>query len=368
MRSKKTAVAALQITAVVALAVLEMFPAQAEASWRIAALAVLAGCTLYWVQSYRKTFRMQRDAVLNIRRAVNGNTRVRLLAKGEEDWNELIFAVNDLISSLEKLGITAVRSETARKQLLSNLSHDVRTPLTSIIGYIDALKDGVAANDREREEYLDILSAKSAGLKDMVDEMFTMAKLDADELSVQEEELDLAELTRETLIGFLPELTPLEIVPEFLIPEDSCPIRADRNHIQRIIGNLVRNALHYGGEGGLLGVELKRTGPVYRLKVWDKGPGIPVTELERVFDRTYRGERTGNRTQGSGLGLAIVKALAERSGGQVEASSLPWTETAFTVTLPALPKGNEPKEVVSKENAPKENVPKEIVQTEIIHK
>lgn len=365
MRSKKAGIAALQITAVVVLAVLEMLPVQVEQAWRIAALVILAGCTLYWVQSYRKTFRIQRDAVLNIRRAVNGNTRVRLLAKGEEDWNELIFTVNDLISSLEKLRITAFRSETARKQLLSNLSHDVRTPLTSIIGYIDALKDGVAANDREREEYLDILSAKSADLKDMVDEMFTMAKLDADELSLQEEELDLAELTRETLIGFLPELTTLEIVPEFLIPEDSCPIRADRNHIQRIIGNLVRNAVHYGGEGGLLGVELKQSGPVYRLKVWDKGPGIPGAELERVFDRTYRGERTGNRTQGSGLGLAIVKALAERSGGQVEASSLPWAETAFTITLPALSKEYVSKENVLKENVPKEFAPKESAQKEI---
>ncbi len=116
------------------------------------------------------------------------------------------------------------KSQKARKQLLSSISHDIRTPLTSIIGYIDALKDGIATSKEEELEYLEILSNKSNSLKQLVDEIFHMAKIDADELPFKEEQLDLSEITRETLIEFLPELSKYHIELKIDIPEKPCLI------------------------------------------------------------------------------------------------------------------------------------------------
>ena len=122
---------------------------------------------------------------------------------------------------------------------MSSISHDIRTPLTSIIGYIDALKDGVAS-EIEKQEYLKILYMKSNNLKHLVDEIFNMAKLDANEFPLKEEELDFSEVTREVLIEFLPELSKHNIELQIRIPESTCPIIADHLSIMRIIGNLMK--------------------------------------------------------------------------------------------------------------------------------
>ncbi len=122
-----------------------------------------------------------------LKRVADGNLRRRLLAKGGQPFNEIIFSINELIEQLEKVQINAAKSEAARKRLLSNISHDIRTPLTSIIGYVDALKDGVASSEEEKQEYLNILSKKSNSLKQLIDEIFNMAKLDANEVQLKTE-------------------------------------------------------------------------------------------------------------------------------------------------------------------------------------
>lgn len=137
---------------------------------------------------------------------MNGNVKTRLFAKDDSLFNEVIFSVNELIEQLEKVQVQTIKSEMARKRLLSSISHDIRTPLTSIIGYIDALKDDVAVSEEEKREYLQIISRKSNGLKHLIDDIFNMAKLDADDMPLKPETLDFAEIARESLIECLPDL------------------------------------------------------------------------------------------------------------------------------------------------------------------
>ncbi|PEA52736.1 two-component sensor histidine kinase [Bacillus pseudomycoides] len=277
----------------------------------------------------------RKSIVASLRRAIHGNLQTRLYTTNDDSLDDVIFSINELITELEKVQVEARKSQEARKQLLSSISHDIRTPLTSIIGYVDALKDGIASSEDEQREYLEILSKKSSSLKQLVDQIFNMAKLDSDEFPLQKESLDFAEITRESLIEFLPELSKHNIELQVHIPETPCPITADHLSLVRIIGNLMKNTIYYGKVGKLVGIELLETTSEYQLLIWDKGPGISNNDLENVFERMYRSDQSRNASHGgSGLGLAIAKALVEKNGGQIWVESIPWKKTTFSFSIP----------------------------------
>ncbi|MCR8645451.1 HAMP domain-containing histidine kinase [Paenibacillus sp. N1-5-1-14] len=270
-----------------------------------------------------------------LRRVSQGNVNVRLLVNDDSVVNEFIFTINELINQLDKIQVQTIKSEVARKSLLSNISHDIRTPLTSIIGYVDALNDDIATTREEKLEYLDIISRKSRALKQLIDEIFDLAKLDADEVTLRPETLDLAEMTRESLIEIMPALKQANMKLIVSIPEKKCSVTADRLSVQRILNNIVKNAVQHGQQGNELGVELTQQADAYHLKIWDKGQGIPQEELTKVFERMYRSESSRNPMYGgSGLGLAITKVLVEKNGGTIWAESQPGHKTTFTFTLP----------------------------------
>ncbi|PEX82236.1 two-component sensor histidine kinase [Bacillus cereus] len=302
---------------------------------KISLFITLILITIYLFFSRIHFIQSRKSMVTKLNRALKGNLQTRLFTNNDRSLHNIVFSINELIAELEKVQIEAKKSEESRKQLLSSISHDIRTPLTSIIGYIDALKDGIAASEIEKQEYLKILYMKSNNLKHLVDEIFNMAKLDANEFPLKEEELDFSEVTREVLIEFLPELSKHNIELQVLIPESTCPIIADHLSLIRVIGNLTKNAIYYGKDGKIVGVELLETDTEYELLIWDKGPGIPKHDLQNVFERMYRSEQSRSSSLGgSGLGLSICKALVEKNGGHIWVDSIPWERTTFGFSIP----------------------------------
>ncbi|WP_066193478.1 sensor histidine kinase [Gracilibacillus timonensis] len=288
-----------------------------------------------------RTFLQLKQINKAIKRAVQGNLKTRLWTNPDHTLDDIIFSINELIEEAEEIQIQSLQSQQAREKILSGISHDLRTPLTSIIGYIDALKDGIAASETEKQAYLDIISRKSSRLKHLVDELFHMAKIDADEIHLEEEQLDFAEITRESLIAFLPDLKQEAIALHTTIPEKTCFIQADRLSLTRVIGNLLKNALYYGKEGKVLGVELTESANEYQLLIWDQGPGISDQDMPYVFDKMYRVDQSRNQwNKGSGLGLAIAKALVEKQHGKIWVESNPWTRTTFGFSLPKYDEKN----------------------------
>jgi len=275
-----------------------------------------------------------------IERIEKGDRAIRFRAGTPADLNGVLEGVNSIAGLLESVHAESTRSETARKNLLSDISHDIRTPLTSIIGYIDALKDDVASGSAERDEYIDILGDKSRALKAMIDDIFSLAKLDADEIPIRLERLDACEAVREVLIEFLPAFRSLGVTLEADIPDGSCMAVADRTSLARIARNLIQNALQHGRDGAWIRVSVSVAGcddrSTVSISVADRGPGIPQRDLERVFTRLFRRDaaRTGT-SDGSGLGLAIVQSLARKNGGLATAQSVPGGETVFSVFFPA---------------------------------
>ncbi|MCR8845173.1 HAMP domain-containing histidine kinase [Paenibacillus sp. SC116] len=270
-----------------------------------------------------------------LKRAVQGNVNTRVLTNDDPIVDEVIFSINELIEHLAKVQVLSVRSEAARRSLLTNISHDIRTPLTSIIGYVDALKDNVAASPEERQHYIQIISNKAIVLKELIDEIFHLAKLDADEIPLQVETVDAAEMAREAVIAFLPELDQHNIELRAVLPEEKCMVLVDRLSLLRILNNLIKNAVQYGKEGKVLGIELAETVHSYQFSIWDKGAGIAEQDLMKIFDKMYRADRSRNTVNGgSGLGLAITKALVEKNGGTIWVESEPDIRTTFNFTIP----------------------------------
>jgi signal transduction histidine kinase len=267
---------------------------------------------------------------------------MRFLVRDGSDLGEIRIAINRIVEMLESDRAKSIRTERSRKSLLSDISHDIRTPLTSIIGYVGALRDGIADDAAERDAYVRILDAKSRALKVMIDDIFQLAKLDADEIVMTPEAFDLCELAREILIDFLPELKAKAIALDADIPDAAIPVFADRLSVGRIVRNLVQNALVHGGEGNRVRLSVCRTaessaaGDCVVLTVADRGGGIPPDDIPHVFDRLYRRDAArGSAAGGSGLGLAIVQSLAGKNGASVGVTSEPGGETAFSVSFAA---------------------------------
>lgn len=272
-----------------------------------------------------------------VERVASGNLNARILVREDGLIGELACNFNKIIEKLQMTCEDQILAEESRRKLMANVSHDIRTPLTSIIGYVDALKDGVATDEEERLEYLQIISAKSKKLKQLIDEIFHMAKLDSDDIAMDFQVCDIGEILRECIIEFLPEFNEEEITLKLDITEERSLIYCDRISIIRILSNIIRNALQYGGRENMIGIELIRLENDYQINVWDKGPGIEEEHIPFVFERLYIKDKARKKPLGSsGLGLAIVKKLLEKHGGRIWVESKPYEKTVFSFTIPQL--------------------------------
>lgn len=277
---------------------------------------------------------------------------------------ELAAQINGLLLDRQRMKAEYRRQKLASKKMLANISHDIKTPLTVILGYLEMLrlergkdvandKDATNAGDAASAENTisaeDATSAGDATLKkveakakqvaELINQFFTLAKLEAGDMKLEEERLEIGELCRENVLGFYDVLSQKDYEVDISIPEEKIFIRGDRNGIERILYNLLSNAICYGGEGKYLGMALRQEEGMVRIDVIDKGRGIPKEAAPYVFDRLYTGEDSRNREiQGNGLGLTIARNLARQMGGDITLSSQPGVRTVFTVKLPKYSK------------------------------
>ncbi|RKD29069.1 sensor histidine kinase [Thermohalobacter berrensis] len=282
-----------------------------------------------------KQNKLLKKLVITSNKILKGNFNTKIYIKGSKIFSEFGKIINDFSETLARNAEKQKIVEESRKKLLSNISHDLRTPLTSIIGYIDALKDGVAVNEKERKEYLDIVSYKAKNLKKLIDEIFYMAKLDSDDIPLNFKSYDLGEILRECIIEFLPQINKNNIALKVNIPDEKMLVYVDKLSLNRVISNLINNSLTYGGKGKVLGIDVISLDKEYKVTIWDKGPGIANEHLPYIFDRLYITDISrNNQSKRSGLGLAIVKKLLEKHEGKIWANSIPYEKTEFIFTLP----------------------------------
>jgi two-component system phosphate regulon sensor histidine kinase PhoR len=227
------------------------------------------------------------------------------------------------------------RADQIRRDFVANVSHELRTPLTAIRGYVEALGDpGIDAADTQR--FLEIIARHADRMERMVKDLLRLARLDAGT-----EQLDLAPaplltIVEDVLAELEPRIDARSQRPRVQISRAAQIVLADPAKLHDIVRNLVENAVNYSPEHSEIGIEATRHDEWVVLTVSDRGPGIPESELTRVFERFYRVDRARSRDPGgTGLGLAIVKHLVELHKGQVSASNGPGGGAVFTVRLPA---------------------------------
>ncbi len=272
-----------------------------------------------------------------IQRVASGNLNGRILVREDGLIGDLACNFNKIIESLQVTCENEIMAEEARRKLMVNISHDIRTPLTSIIGYVDALKDGMASNEEERQEYLQIISMKSRKLKQLIDEIFHMAKLDSDDIKMDFQSHDMGEILRECIIGFLPKFNKEEITLKIDIIDEKALVYCDRLSIIRILNNLIENALQYGGRENVIGIDLVQLENDYQINIWDKGPGIEEEHIPFIFERLYIRDKARKKPVGSsGLGLSIAKKLIEKHDGKIWVESKLSEKTVFSFTIPKL--------------------------------
>lgn len=268
------------------------------------------------------------EALADVR---NGNGNRRVLTDPNQLLSPLVYEINDIVHSYEDRIATFQQAEETNKQLMTSLSHDVRTPLTTLIGYLDAAHNGVVTGE-EREEYIETARQKAYDLKGYIDVLFDWFKLNSNEFTMSLQRAEAAELTRNILIDWIPIFEEQNIDYLIDIPDQPVMVDVDSDSYIRIINNLMQNVIAHS-QASIVHVHLKEQENAMRLSVVDNGVGIEERDLKQVFSRLYKCDR-GRSEKGSGLGLSIAYQLAEKMDGRLSAKSSLGQGAAFILTLP----------------------------------
>ena len=294
-------------------------------------IVLFSVCSSVWtVRRVKKEISEIADALEDIK---NGNGNRRILAETHELVAPLAYAINDIILSYEKRLSAYHQTDETNRQLMTSLSHDVRTPLTTLIGYLDAAHKGIV-DGKERDDYIETARRKAHDLKEYIDVLFDWFKLGSNEFSMNIAESDLTELTRNILIDWIPIFEDTQVDFTIDIPEQPFRVQIDPDGYMRILNNLIQNVISHS-HADKIEIALSEQNRNIKILLSDNGIGIGKEDLKHIFDRLYKCDK-GRSEKGSGLGLSIVHELVEKLNGTITADSTPGKGTIFTLFFPLI--------------------------------
>lgn len=294
-------------------------------------IVLFSVCSSVWtVRRVKKEISEISDALEDIK---NGNGNRRILAETHELIAPLAYAINDIILSYEKRLSACHQTDETNRQLMTSLSHDVRTPLTTLIGYLDAAHKGIV-DGKERDEYIETARRKAHDLKEYIDVLFDWFRLGSNEFSMNIAEIDLTELTRNILIDWIPIFEDTQVDFTIDIPEQPFRVQIDPDGYMRILNNLIQNVISHS-LADKIEIALSEQNRNIKILLSDNGIGIGKEDLKHIFDRLYKCDK-GRSEKGSGLGLSIVHELVEKLNGTITADSTPGKGTIFTLFFPLI--------------------------------
>lgn len=257
-----------------------------------------------------------------------GNLNRRVLAKENDMTKQICYDINKIATTNQSQFIKQQQSEQAYKRLMASLSHDVKTPLASLVGYLEAVT-GKLVEGEEKETYIQIATEKAHQLKGFVESLFEWVKLDAGEQIYHFEQLDLNELTRNIIADWIPTLEKSHFEYDIDIPEREYLMNIDIRAYTRILNNLFQNILIHSG-GNKLTLRITENESNALIAVADNGIGISSSHLPHIFERMYQCDKS-RLAKGNGLGLSIVKELVNAHHGKINVESTLDAGTTFTV-------------------------------------
>jgi len=262
-------------------------------------------------------------------------TATRSMAKGELEQQVPVRTqdeLGELAASFNQMSADLARANELRRQMTADIAHDLRTPLSVIKGYTEALHDGVL---QPTSETFQIIHQEAEQLSRLVEDLRTLSLADAGELTLTRQLVHPRELLERTAAAHLPHAQQLEIALQVTAKANVPAVNVDPERMAQVLGNLVSNALRHTPAGGQIPLAAVQRGNNVLLTVQDNGVGIAPDKLRRIFTRFYRGDEARQADEGeSGLGLAIAKSLVELHGGAISVESILGEGTTFTIALP----------------------------------
>ena len=295
------------------------------------ALSIALLIILYLILKLRRV----REQVSMIEEALedikSGNLNRRMLTKRSDITKKICYDINDIAMNSQTQLISQRQSEQAYKRLMTSISHDVKTPLASLVGYLEAIECKIVAGE-EKDEYVHVAYEKAHYLKHFVENLFEWVKLDSGEQIFRFEILDLNELSRNIIVDWISVLENSNFEYEFDIPETEYFMRIDVNAYSRILNNLMQNVLVHS-KGSKMIFRISENDLQVKIAIADNGKGISPDDLPHIFERMYQCDQSRS-AKGNGLGLSIVKELVAAHKGTITVDSTPNRGTTFTLLLP----------------------------------
>lgn len=249
--------------------------------------------------------------------------------------------IGELASSLNRMSAELGSLDRMRRDFLANVSHDLRSPLTSIGGFIEAMLDGAVPPDKERH-YLGLVREQTQRMNRLVNDLLDMARMEAGQLAISPVPYNLSSWIRGLLARMSPDAERRGIKLELIGDAEDLWVRADPDRIDQALANLVLNAIQFSPNGRTVQVEAVRDGERARIGVRDRGVGIPGGELDKIWQRFYKSDKARSARTGSGLGLAIVQFVLEKHGTAASVDSVEGAGTVFTFSLPLAEPASHP--------------------------
>ena len=292
----------------------------------IAIISVFTSCLI--VKRVKRQISEMYDVLADIK---NGNGNRRILSDTNELVAPLAYEINDIIVSYENRLSAFRQTDETNRQLMTSLSHDVRTPLTTLIGYLDAAQKGIVTG-KDKDDYIETARRKAHDLKEYIDVLFDWFKLNSNEFIMAINTVEAVELTRNILIDWIPIFEDKEIDYCIDIPEQPFRVNLDPDAYMRILNNLIQNVIAHS-HADKIEISLSKQNGDIKILVSDNGVGIGKEDLKHIFERLYKCDK-GRSEKGSGLGLAIAHQLVEKMNGTITAESVQEKGTAFTLIFP----------------------------------
>ena len=246
--------------------------------------------------------------------------------------------VRQLAESFNRMALQVQDSQQAQRDLIANVSHDLKTPLTSIQGFSQAILDGTAGEPEKARQAAGIIHEEAGRMRRMVDDLLLLARLDAGQFQLERRPVDLADLLQGVQDRFELRARDAQVDLHLQLPAGGLlAFTGDGDQLMQLFSNLVDNALKHAPAGGQVTLSAETAGEQITVAVSDNGPGIPADQLGRIFERFYQVDKSRSRApnrQGTGLGLAICRELAQAHGGAIKVESVVGVGTRFSVILP----------------------------------
>lgn len=299
----------------------------------ILVFALILFTILFLMVSY-DTIQYIKEIIIGIERMKNGDMETGIRVVGEDELSVIANSINEMRMQIASENETKRLAEQTKDELITNVAHDLRTPLTSIIGYLDLVRREDFLTPAQQKKYIGIVYDKAKSLETLIKDLFDYTRYDKDKMKIHRNYLDVNQFMEQIIDEFYPSFTEKGLVCKKEIAKEEIFIYGDGELLARAIGNLISNAIKYGADGKMVEIYTKVKKDKAVISIVNYGRIIPKEDIGKIFDKFYRVESSRSlKTGGTGLGLAIAKNIVGLHDGTISAHS-DTDGTVFQIELP----------------------------------